>query len=70
LLCTDGLHGYVSDAVIQQIVQRYSDLERAAVALVAAANNAGGQDNVSVQLIRVVAVERMGLYRGRPYRLL
>jgi len=70
LLCTDGLHGYVSDAVIQQIVQRYSDLERAAMALVAAANNAGGQDNVSVQLIRVVAVERMGLYRGRPYRLL
>jgi PPM family protein phosphatase len=70
LLCTDGLHGYVSDAVIQQIVQRYGDLERAAAALVAAANNAGGQDNVSVQLIRVVAVERMGLYRGRPYRLL
>jgi serine/threonine protein phosphatase PrpC len=70
LLCTDGLHGYVSDAVIQQILQRYSDLDRAAAALVAAANKAGGQDNVSVQLIRVKTVERMGLYRGRPYRLL
>jgi serine/threonine protein phosphatase PrpC len=41
-----------------------------AAALVDAANDAGGHDNVSVQLIRVKTVERMGLYRGRPYRLL
>jgi protein phosphatase len=70
LLCTDGLHGYVPDAAIQDILQRNSDLDRAAAALVAAANDAGGHDNVSVQLIRVKMVERMGLYRGRPYRLL
>jgi protein phosphatase len=70
LLCTDGLHGYLSDAVIEQTMQRYSDLDRAAAALVHAALAAGGQDNVSVQLIRVIAVERMGTYRGRPYRLL
>jgi PPM family protein phosphatase len=37
---------------------------------VASANDAGGGDNISVQLIRVRSVERMGLYRGRPYRLL
>jgi len=70
LLCTDGLHGYVPDVTIQQILQRNNDLERAAAALVGAANDAGGHDNVSVQLIRVKTVERMGLYRGRPYRLL
>jgi protein phosphatase len=70
LLCSDGLHGYVPDAAIQDILQRNSDLDRAAAALVAAANDAGGHDNVSVQLIRVKMVERMGLYRGRPYRLL
>jgi serine/threonine protein phosphatase PrpC len=70
LLCTDGLHGFVPDEMIQHIVQRNSDLERAAGELVAAANDAGGRDNVSVQLIRVRTVERMGLYRGRPYRLL
>ncbi len=70
LLCTDGLYGAVPDAAIQQIVEGNRDLERAAEALVAAANEAGGQDNVSVQLIRVKTVERMGLYRGRPYRLL
>lgn len=70
LLCTDGLHGYVPDTAILQIILRNSDLGRAAAALVAAANDAGGLDNVSVQLIRVKTVERMGLYRGRPYRLL
>jgi protein phosphatase len=70
LLCSDGLHGYVSDAVIQRIVNSNAALNQAATALVAAANAAGGYDNISVQLIRIREVERMGLYRGRPYRLL
>ncbi len=70
LLCTDGLHGYVSDNRMERILDNPTDLHAAAKALVAAANEAGGHDNVSVQLIRVRAVERMGLYRGRPYRLL
>lgn len=70
LLCSDGLHGYVPDASIERIVNANQSLDRAAAALVAAANAAGGSDNVTVQLIRVIGVERMGLYRGRPYRLL
>jgi protein phosphatase len=70
LLCSDGLHGYVSDVDIERIINIHPGLEKAAAALVAAANAAGGGDNVTVQLIRVVGVERMGLYRGRPYRLL
>lgn len=70
LLCSDGLHGYVPDPAIQWILSSTPDLDAAAAALVAAANQTGGHDNVSVQLIRVRAVERMGLYRGRPYRLL
>jgi serine/threonine protein phosphatase PrpC len=64
------LHGYVSDSDIERIINIHPGLEKAAAALVAAANAAGGGDNVTVQLIRVVGVERMGLYRGRPYRLL
>ena len=70
LLCSDGLHGYVSDAEIQQIISAPSALDQIAAALVGAANAAGGYDNVSVQVIRIRSVERMGLYRGRPYRLL
>jgi len=70
LLCSDGLHGYIPDLIIQQTLNVHSDLKKAAAALIAAANLAGGHDNVSVQLIRVLSVERMGLYRGRPYRLL
>lgn len=70
LLCSDGLHGYVPHAAIQEILAIRPDLNAAARALIAAANEAGGHDNVSVQLIRVRDVERMGLYRGRPYRLL
>ena len=70
LLCSDGLHGYVPDPAIQWMLNSMPDLNDAAAALVAAANTAGGHDNVSIQLIRVRAIERMGLYRGRPYRLL
>ncbi len=34
------------------------------------ANERDGGDNISVQLIRVRSVERVGMYRGRPYKLL
>lgn len=70
LLCSDGLHGYVPDAKIQRILMNAADLKKTAEVLVAAANDAGGHDNVSVLLVRVRSVERMGLYRGRPYKLL
>ena len=70
LLCSDGLHGYVPDTTLVKILQQHTDLDQAAKAMVAAALDTGGHDNVSVQLIRVRTVERMGLYRGRPYRLL
>ena len=70
LLCTDGLHGSVPDKSILETILQHSRLEAAAQALIQAANEAGGPDNISVQLIRIKSVERMGLYRGRPYRLL
>lgn len=69
LLCSDGLHGPVSGQEIAHIVTRNADLNEAARKLVAAANEKDGGDNVSVQLIRIRSVERMGLYRGRPYKL-
>ncbi|HET6246217.1 MAG TPA: protein phosphatase 2C domain-containing protein [Tepidisphaeraceae bacterium] len=69
LLCSDGLHGLVSDSEIGDVVKWNPNLATAAQKLIALANERGGGDNVSVQLIRVRGVERMGMYRGRPYKL-
>ncbi|HUB78110.1 MAG TPA: protein phosphatase 2C domain-containing protein [Bryobacteraceae bacterium] len=69
LQCSDGLHGAISAAAIAEIVTRNRDLEAAARELIDAANASDGGDNVSVQLIRVRSIERIGMYRGRPYKL-
>jgi PPM family protein phosphatase len=63
------LHGSVHAADIAAIVTRTALLPDAAGSLVALANERDGGDNISVQLIRVRSVERVGMYRGRPYRL-
>jgi serine/threonine protein phosphatase PrpC len=53
LLCSDGLHGMVSDQDIARILASPPDsLEEASARLVAAANEAGGRDNVTVVLLR------------------
>ena len=69
LQCSDGLHGALSDQEITARVAGAQNLESAVRELVDGANEKGGDDNVSVQLIRIRAVERMGMYRGRPYKL-
>jgi protein phosphatase len=69
LQCCDGLHGAVSEQEMAAIVSASKDLNGAAHALVALANEKDGSDNISVQLIRVLSVERVGMYRGRPYQL-
>ena len=50
LLCSDGLSGMVSDENIRDVMAREPDPDRAAESLVAAANAAGGLDNVTVVL--------------------
>jgi protein phosphatase len=69
LLCSDGLHGAVANDEIAATVSRNQNLEVTARELVDSANQQDGGDNVSVQLIRIRGVERMGMYRGRPYKL-
>jgi protein phosphatase len=69
LLCSDGLHGAISAGEMAEIVTRNRDLNAAARQLIDAANERDGGDNVSVQLIRIRNVERIGMYRGRPYKL-
>jgi protein phosphatase len=69
LLCSDGLHGPVDAEDMALIATRNTSLEDAARELIDLANQRDGGDNVSVQLIRVRNVERVGMYRGRPYKL-
>ena len=69
LLCSDGLHGSVTGADMAEVIGRRADLQAAAQELVAIANQRDGSDNISLQLVRVRGVERVGMYRGRPYKL-
>jgi protein phosphatase len=53
LLCSDGLSDLVDHQTITRIMNENSEsLERAAQELVAAANQAGGHDNITVVLVR------------------
>jgi protein phosphatase len=52
MLCSDGLHGMVSDQEIARILHAPGSLEDASARLVEAANEAGGRDNVTVVLLR------------------
>jgi protein phosphatase len=69
LLSSDGLHGSVTANEIVAITSKFPDLKEATRQLISLAREKDGSDNISVQLIRVKSVERIGMYRGRPYKL-
>jgi protein phosphatase len=54
LLCSDGLTTMVRDEAIASVLHAEPDRERAADALVQAANEAGGADNITVVIADVV----------------
>jgi PPM family protein phosphatase len=54
LLCSDGLTGMVPEPEIQRILAELDDPQRAADALVDAANDAGGQDNITALVLDMV----------------
>jgi protein phosphatase len=60
LLCSDGLSDAVDDILIQDVVLHERRLDQAARALVAAANENGGPDNVSVVLFRAASTRSSG----------
>ncbi|MBV8897544.1 MAG: serine/threonine-protein phosphatase [Acidobacteriaceae bacterium] len=69
LLCSDGLHHSVTAEDIIETLGAGSSLDEAAGRLVDVAKQRDGSDNISVQLIRIRAVERVGMYRGRHYKV-
>ncbi|GAB4127977.1 MAG: hypothetical protein OHK0045_16660 [Raineya sp.] len=59
LLCSDGLNSMISDQQIKEIITDNSlKIMQKAQKLVEAAKNAGGYDNVTVQLVRFYAQNR------------
>jgi len=52
LLSTDGLHDQIAELVLLEL-GRIDDLERSADALVRAANQTGGPDNITVVLVEI-----------------
>ena len=68
ILCSDGLSGMIPDDHIKLIMDEYPDAQEAADALVAAANAAGGMDNITVivaNIDRVSPAEEVKMKRSR-----
>jgi PPM family protein phosphatase len=57
ILCSDGLTDMVRDRDIERIARNEPDPQRAAEALVTAANNAGGHDNITVVIVQVTELD-------------
>lgn len=54
LLCSDGLNGMVGDQQINELLSGHADPEDACTALVKAAENAGGIDNITTLIVDVL----------------
>jgi PPM family protein phosphatase len=52
LMCSDGLSDMLDDETIGQVLLASDSLEEAGAALIDAANDAGGKDNIAVILVR------------------
>jgi protein phosphatase len=66
LLCTDGLTGALEDVVVERLLLECGeDLERATAALVDAANREGGDDNITVVVVRPEAGQSARVPRRR-----
>jgi serine/threonine-protein kinase len=61
--CTDGLHGLVTENEIKDYVSRMPPAA-ACEQLSQLAERRGSEDNISVQVLRVENVQRVGYYRG------
>ena len=55
LLCSDGLTGMVEDQYIQKIIMEATSPQAACDQLIDAANSAGGDDNISIIVVEIIA---------------
>jgi protein phosphatase len=57
LICSDGLSGVVPRERLEGLLAGSNDLQQTCATLIAAANAAGGPDNVTVALLEVTGVD-------------
>jgi protein phosphatase len=58
MLCSDGLTSMLDDARILEVLEQHrGDVNAAARALIAEANAAGGEDNITVVLFQIAAID-------------
>ncbi len=57
LLCSDGLTTMIDESLIVEVLISHTALREAGEALIAAANEAGGRDNITVVLVRLEDVQ-------------
>ena len=57
LLCSDGLTSMIHEPGVRPVLERMTDLDRTGRELIAAANEAGGRDNITVILFRLEEVD-------------
>jgi PPM family protein phosphatase len=70
LMCSDGLSDMLADARIAEIMAAHTSLPDMGAALVAAANDAGGRDNIAVVLTRAQGVAEPMPKSWWPFRRL
>jgi protein phosphatase len=68
LLCSDGLSDMLDDKEMAFVIQGQDSLEAATHALVAAANQAGGRDNISLIMARTEGHPPAGTRQWWPFR--
>jgi len=61
LLCSDGLTGHMSKEKILEIILSNDDVQNVALKLITYANEAGGVDNITVQLIHYTGKSTYGI---------
>ena len=68
LMCSDGLSDMLDDASIAQVLQMHESLASAGAALIEAANDAGGKDNISLILARASGGAPSSMRSWWPFR--
>ena len=68
LMCSDGLSDMLDDSTICQLLLAQDSLDATAQALIDAANDAGGKDNISVILVRASGGASPSIRSWWPFR--